>query len=115
MVEMGRNEQKQLKNLRNESRDLFLLVSWLLLAVKFLLNLPWTCLDHDLSGGVISIIKGGDGGGSVHYGGDKVFSWSARVQGGDGGGSVHYGGDKVFSWSARVQRGDGGGRMAARW
>ncbi|GJR49880.1 hypothetical protein Tco_1400401 [Tanacetum coccineum] len=76
---MGRNEQKQLENFINESRDFFLLVSWLLLAVNFLLNLPWTCLDHDLRG---------DGGGLVHYGGDKVFSWSARVQGGDGGGRV---------------------------
>ncbi|GJT21228.1 hypothetical protein Tco_0891165 [Tanacetum coccineum] len=49
MMNMGRMEQKQLENLKDESRDFFLLVSWLLLAVYFLLNLPWTCLDHDLS------------------------------------------------------------------
>ncbi|GJZ70773.1 hypothetical protein Tco_0634624 [Tanacetum coccineum] len=71
---MSQNEQKQLENFRNESRDFFLLVSWLLLAVNFLLNLPWTFLDHDLSGGVVSVTKGGDGDGLVHYGSDKVFS-----------------------------------------
>ncbi|GKB30919.1 hypothetical protein Tco_0870320 [Tanacetum coccineum] len=39
-------------------------------------------------GGVISVTKGGDGDGLVHYGGDKVFSWSVRVQGCDVGGRV---------------------------
>ncbi|GJW20257.1 hypothetical protein Tco_0030879 [Tanacetum coccineum] len=87
MGEMGRNEQKQLENFRNESRDFFLLVSWLLLAVNFLLNLPWTCLDHDLMQGckevmeVVGWLIGGDKEASkvVDHGGVRVDAWFELV------------------------------------
>ncbi|GJU76936.1 hypothetical protein Tco_1274006 [Tanacetum coccineum] len=79
MGEMGRNEQKQLENFRNESRDFFLLVSWLLLAVTFFLI--FLSLGERKSRG------------QVRWSRDQVYlEWWPRVllgvQGGDGGGTM---------------------------
>ncbi|GJR92785.1 hypothetical protein Tco_0264959 [Tanacetum coccineum] len=77
-LEMGQNERKEVAGS----------IGLIRAQIEFLgLHFVYSC-DIMIGGGVVSITKGGDGGGSVHYGSDKVFSWSARMKGGDGGGRV---------------------------